>query len=321
MLSQNRRAAFWALPLALTCSVAVAAETASAGSPSSAAEVFESAQPPTDIGTDISSAMKGLLSTARGGGDVLRTWAAWKSGDKQALPKLFELAKGGNSRAQNIVGYLLDRGEGVRQDSAGAAAYFTAASESYPLARYNLAVLTLLGRGVPKNEAKAMLMFEDAVKSAGVDLAAVRLSLYYLKKRDNDLAWKWANEGANRGNVTAYYLLGRILYERKEFSEAFGWLSKAAQASEPNAPAILSAMYKSGQGMDANHKMAAAWWLIYAGLNRNKAGLNAGGLGAFELTPKEQNEATHFATSWLSSHENMVRPNYDATILQASRSN
>jgi TPR repeat protein len=318
MLSQNRYAAFWALPLALACSVAVAAESAS---PTSAAEVFESAQPASSIGTEISSAMKGLLSSARGGGEVLRTWAAWKSGDKQALPQLFELAKGGNSRAQNIVGYLLDRGEGVRQDSAAAAAYFSAASESFPLARYNMAVLTLLGRGVPKNEAKAMLMFEDAVKSAGVDLAAVRLSLYYLKKRDNKLAWKWANEGANRGNVTAFYLLGRILYERQEFTEAFGWLSKAAQASEPNAPAILSAMYNNGQGMDANRKMAAAWWLIYAGLNRNKVGLNASGVGKFGLTPKEENEATHFANTWLSSHKNMVRPNYEATILQATRSN
>jgi len=320
MSSKNRYAVFWALPLALACSVAVADESATPDSPTSAAEVFDSAQSSSNIGTDISSAMKGLLSTARGGGEVLRTWAAWKSGDKQALPKLFELAKGGNSRAQNIVGYLLDRGEGVRQDSTGAAAYFSAASESFPLARYNLAVLTLLGRGVPKNEAKAMLMFEDAVKSAGVDLAAVRLSLYYLKKGDKDLAWKWANEGANRGNVTAYYLLGRILYERKEFSEAFGWLTKAAQASEPNAPAILSSMYRNGQGMDENRKMAASWWLIYAGLNRNKVGLNASGLGTFGLSAKEENEATHFATNWLSSHENMVRSNYEATILQASRS-
>jgi TPR repeat protein len=320
MLSQNRYAAFWALPLALACSVAVAAESANTGTPTSAAEVFDSAKPTSSIGTDISSAMKGLLSTARGGGEVLRTWAAWKSGDKQALPQLFELAKGGNSRAQNIVGYLLDRGEGVRQDSAAAAAYFSAASENFPLARYNLAVLTLMGRGVPKNEAKAMLMFEDAVKSAGVDLAAVRLSLYYLKKRDNKLAWKWANEGANRGNVTAFYLLGRILYERQEFTEAFGWLSKAAQASEPNAPAILSAMYNNGQGMDKNRKMAAAWWLIYAGVNRNKVGLNAGGVGKFGLSPKEENDATHFANTWLSSHKNMARPNYEATILQASRS-
>lgn len=320
MLYLYRSSPIWALPLALSCSVATAAGTAAVGSPS-AAEFFESTQPASDIGSDISSTMKGLLSYAREGGDVLRTWAAWKRGDKQALPKLFELAKGGNSRAQNIVGYLLDRGEGVRQDSAAASAYFTAAGDDYPLARYNLAVLTLLGRGVPQNEAKAMLMFEDAVKSAGVDLAAVRLSLYYLKKQDHDLAWKWANEGANRGNVTAYYLLGRILYERKEYSEALGWLTKATQASEPNAPAILSAMYNNGQGVDTNPKMAAAWWLIYASLNRNQKELNAGGLGGFNLSLKENNEATHFATNWLSTHEKMVRTNYDETILQAGRSN
>lgn len=163
---------------------------------------------------DISTAMKGLLSTAREGGEVLRTWAAYKAGDKAALPKLFELAQGGNSRAQNVVGYLLDHGEGVKKDSAAAAAYFSAASSDYPLARYNLAVLTLLGRGVPKDETKAMEMFESSVKDASVDLAAVRLSLYYLNKGDHDKAWTWANEGANRGNVTAYYLLGRMLYER-----------------------------------------------------------------------------------------------------------
>ncbi|WP_046489709.1 tetratricopeptide repeat protein [Pseudomonas veronii] len=321
MLPKNPFTALWAIAMALACSVATASETASTGNSSSASEFFDSAQPAPDIGSDISSVMKGLLSNARGGGEVLRTWAAWKSGDKQALPKLFELAKGGNGRAQNIVGYLLDRGEGVRQDNVGAAAYFAAASETYPLARYNLAVLTLLGRGVPKDEPKAMTMFEDAVKTAGVDLAAVRLSIYYLEKEDKNKAWKWANEGANRGNVTAYYLLGRILYERKEFSEAFGWLTKAAQASEPNAPAILSTMYLNGQGMDANHKMAAAWWLIYVGLNRNKAGLNASGLGTFQLTPGEEKEATHFATNWLSSHKSMVRPNYDETLLQANRTN
>ncbi|WP_282366690.1 tetratricopeptide repeat protein [Pseudomonas sp. PS02290] len=320
MLSRNRWAAFWAIPMVLACPFATATEPADTGSSSSASEYFESVQPTTDIGSDISSAMKGLLSNARGGGEVLRAWAAWKNGDKQALPKIFELAKAGNGRAQNIVGYLLDRGEGVRQDSSAAAAYFSAASASFPLARYNLGVLTLLGRGVVKNEGEAMQMFEDAVKNAGVDLAAVRLSMYHLKRGDQDQAWKWANEGANRGNVTAYYLLGRISYERQQFSEAFGWLSKAAQASEPNAPAILSAMYRNGQGMDQNLKMAASWWLIYAGLNRNKAGLNAGGLGAFGLTPKEENESRHFATNWLASHDSMIRPNYEATILQANRS-
>ncbi|KXK68028.1 hypothetical protein BC89_27790 [Pseudomonas monteilii] len=312
----NQLPALLALPLAfasLDCAAGTAQDT-------SAAAYFsnEAAAGGADL-PDISTAMKGLLSTAREGGEVLRTWAAYKAGDKAALPKLFDLAQGGNSRAQNVVGYLLDHGEGVKQDSAAAAAYFSAASTDYPLARYNLGVLTLLGRGVAKDETKAMEMFESSVKDASVDLAAVRLSLYYLGKGEQDRAWAWANEGANRGNVTAYYLLGRMLYERGEYQEAYNWLTKAAQASEPNAPAILSAMYKNGHGMNQNAKMAASWWLIYVGLNKGKQGMNSAGISSFDLTSKEQNDATSFATNWLSTHKHMKRPDYDATLLQANR--
>lgn len=317
MPSKNRLSALLALPMALASYTCVADDNAKA---TSAAAYFSNDAASSGTGIpDISTAMKGLLSSAREGGDVLRTWAAFKAGDRAALPKLFELAQGGNSRAQNVVGYLLDRGEGVKQDSAAAAAYFSAASADYPLARYNLAVLTLLGRGVTKNEDKAMEMFETSMKDAAVDLAAVRLSLYYLKKGNQDKAWAWANEGANRGNVTAYYLLGRMLYERGEYQEAYNWLTKASQASEPNAPAILSAMYKHGHGMDQNMKMAASWWLIYVGLNKGKPGMSSAGLSSFGLSPKEQNDSTSFATNWLATHKNMKRPDYDATLLQASR--
>lgn len=321
MLHENRKRLAWALPLALSCACVNAAETSPTPKPASAASFYESAQStPQTPDLDISGAMKGLLSSARGGGEVLRTWAAWKAGDKQALPKLFELAKDGNSRAQNIVGYLLDNGEGVRKNSEAAATYFARASNDFPLARYNLAVLTFLGRGIEKDEVKAMGLFADAVKSAGVDLAAVRLSLYYLKKGDKEQAWKWANEGANRGNVTAYYLIGRMLYERQEYSEAYGWLTKAAQAGEPNSPAILSAIYNNGYGMNQNRKMAASWWLIYAGLNRKQQGINASGLGAFDLTKKEESEAANFASNWLSTHKRMARPSYEKTLLQANKS-
>jgi|GEM_PF-2069221 TPR repeat protein len=315
MLHWNRISALLALPLSLTCQACAAG---SAQDTSAAAYFSNEAAGDSGI-PDVSTAMKGLLSTAREGGDVLRTWAAYKAGDKSALPKLFELAQGGNSRAQNVVGYLLDHGEGVRQDSTAAAAYFAAASADYPLARYNLAVLTLLGRGVVQDKVKAMEMFESSMKEASVDLAAVRLSLYYLSKGDTDRAWEWANEGANRGNVTAYYLLGRMLYDSGEYQEAYNWLTKAAQASEPNAPAILSAMYKNGNGIDKNMKMAASWMLIYYGLNKGQSNMNSSKLSSFGLTAKEMNDATSFSTTWLSNHRLVKRPNYNATLLQSSK--
>ncbi|AUZ62009.1 hypothetical protein PRJ_5451 (plasmid) [Pseudomonas sp. XWY-1] len=66
-------------------------------------------------------------------------------------------------------------------------------------------------------------------------------------------------------------------------------------------------------------KMAASWWLIYVGLNKGKPGMNSAGLSSFGLTNKEQNDATSFATNWLSTHKHMKRPDYDATLLQANR--
>jgi len=321
VLRQNLLNALLGLPALVLSLSATAGIDVESSKPASAAGFYESEASNgggVDI-PDISTAMQGLLSNARQGGEVLRTWAAFKSGDQSALPKLFELAQAGNNRAQNVVGYLLDRGEGVRKDSSAAAAYFSAASADYPLAEYNLAVLTFLGRGVVKNEAKAVEMFESSMKKAGVDLAAVRLSLYYLKRGNREKAWAWANEGANRGNVTAYYLLGRMLYERNEFSEAYNWLTKAAQASEPNAPAILSMMYRNGQGMDQNMKMAASWWLIYIGLNKGKDGSSATGISTFGLSDKEERDSASFASNWLSTHSKMPRPDYDATLLQANK--
>jgi len=298
------------------CTLAMTAGAAE-HAPSSAADYYDQARKSdSGLDKDIAGAMSGLLTDAKQGGEVLRTWAALKSGDKTALRQMFQLAKEGNSRAQNIVGYLLDNGEQVKRDSRAAFAYFSAASRDFPLARYNQAVLLFLGRGVPKDEAAAIELFKDSVKSAGVDLAAVRLALHYLGKEQRDEAWRWANEGANRGNITAYYLLGRMLYERGEYGEAFGWLNKAAQASEPNAPAILSAMFRDGRGMDHNQKMAASWLLIYAGLNRNTSGANATSIGSFRLSSQEELDATNFASNWLATHKNMKRPDYSVTILQ-----
>ena len=126
----NRLPALLAFPLAfasLTCAAGSAPDTSAAAYFSNEAAAGGTGLP------DISTAMKGLLTTAREGGNVLRTWAAYKAGDKAALPKLFELAQGGNSRAQNVVGYLLDHGEGVKQDSTAAAAYFSAQVQTTPL--------------------------------------------------------------------------------------------------------------------------------------------------------------------------------------------
>lgn len=265
---------------------------------------------------DITDRMADLLSTAKANGQVMRLYSAWERGDKKALGQIFDAARNGNAWAQELGGYMLDNGEGVPQNSRLAADYFAHAANDVPLARYNLGLLYYYGRGVPKDQAKAADLFKRSAVNGGADQACVLLSLYYLNQKDMDDAYKWANEGANRGNVKSFYLLGRILFQRGQYKEARLWTEKAAAAVEPNAPAILAEMYAEGKGIDRNPTMAAGWWLIYSGLNHR--GSNISALSSFNLTQDQQQRATAFANSWLANHRAERHVEYRKTILQAT---
>lgn len=265
---------------------------------------------------DVAGRMANLLSTAKANGGVMRLYSQWQHGDRGALNQIFLAAEGGNTWAEELVGYMLDNGDGVKQDSKLAAAYFQRAAKDVPLARYNLGLLYYYGRGVPKDEAKAAELLKLATKSGGVDQACVLLSLYYLHHNDIDEAYKWANEGSDRGNVKSFYLLGRILYQRGQYRDARMWIEKAAAAVEPNAPAILAIMYADGKGIDRNPMMGAAWWLIYNGLNHHPGGITA--LGSFDLSKSDRDRAVAFANNWLANHREGRHIEYRKTILQST---
>ncbi len=258
--------------------------------------------------------MMAVLGSAKESTEVLRAWSAYRAGSKAAVGEIFSLAQQGNATAQNFAGWMLDNGKGVKKDSAAAFNYFVASAKTYPLAKYNVGVLYFFGRGVTKNEERAYGFFKEAATGAGVQQAQVRLALHALAKGDRDEAWKWANEASNRGNVIGFYLIGRMLYEKKSYKESYAWLMKAAQASEPNSPALLSKIYEQGLGADKNPVMAAAWWMIYTGKNKNKAG--AGAVAAFNLEAAESREATAFANNWLAAHGDSQKVDYKSTIYE-----
>jgi TPR repeat protein len=264
----------------------------------------------------VADSMVHLFKSAKGGAETLRAWAAFKSGDKDAPAQIFALAKGGSSVAQNLAGYMLDNGEGVRQDSKMASAYFRAAAKENPIAHYNLAVLHMYGRGVPKDEKKAMEHYRVALEKGNVEQAAVRLCLFHMKNGERAAAWKYANEAANRGNFMGFYLVGRILFEEKKYQEAFSWLSKAAGASESNSPALLSKAYAEGLGLDRNRVMAGGWWLIYLYQNRGERNFSATSLSGFGLDEEGARKATKFASDWIATHRRPEKIGYDKTIFE-----
>lgn len=258
--------------------------------------------------------MMAVLGSAKESTEILRAWSAYRAGSKAAVGEIFSLAQQGNATAQNFAGWMLDNGNGVKKDSAAAFNYFVASAKTYPLGRYNVGVLYFFGRGVTKNEERAYGLFREAATGAGVQQAQVRLALHALAKGDRDEAWKWANEASNRGNVIGFYLIGRMLFEKKNYKESYAWLMKAAQASEPNSPALLSKIYEQGLGADKNPVMAAAWWMIYTGKNKDKAG--AGAVAAFHLEAAESREATAFANKWLAAHGDSQKVDYKSTIYE-----
>ena len=93
-------------------------------------------------------------------------WAAWKQGLAAysagdfgaALNEWRPLAERGDVRAEEMLGYMYDLGEGVAENDAAAAKwYLLAASQGSPDAQLNLGILYFDGSGVPKDDVAALM--------------------------------------------------------------------------------------------------------------------------------------------------------------------
>ncbi len=73
-----------------------------------------------------------------------------------ALNEFRPAADRGHAGAQNSLGYLYSKGNGVPRDSAAAAAWYRkAAEQGHAMAQHNLGMMYRLGRGVPENKVEA----------------------------------------------------------------------------------------------------------------------------------------------------------------------
>ncbi|WP_158304647.1 tetratricopeptide repeat protein [Methylibium petroleiphilum] len=272
-------------------------------------------------GAGIGDAMSSLFERARKSDDASKAWNRLRTGDKAALNELVALAKQGNHMAQLYVGYLLDNAEYVTLDSASAAAYFKAAAPQNQLAAYNLGLLYLLGRGVPKDERAAVRLFEQACQKGVVEQAAVRLAQYHLKQGNAQEAWKWAEQAANVGNAFAYFVLGKISFDRGDYRPARMWLEKAAQAGERNAPSLLARLYASNALGQPDEPMAVSWAIIAAVLNGQAPSATQAATGGYgsRLTESEIARARGMATNWLANHGAPQDIHYSKTIYEPRR--
>ena len=109
--------------------------------------------------------------------------------------------------------------------------YHTAAEQGYAEAQYCLGELYALGKGVPKDYAKAM---------------------------------KWFLKAADQGHAYAQANLGIIYADGlgvpEDAAEAVKWFRKAADQELASAQTILGTMYANGEGVPEDNAEAVEWY-------------------------------------------------------------
>ena len=96
---------------------------------------------------------------------------------------------------------------------------------------------------------------------------------------------------ANLGNSEAQYKMGKCLDDKKEYTQAFEWYSKAAAQGLAQAEYSVGVCYDLGTGVEKNTTKAFEWWSKAAAQGFAKAEYNVGvcydhGMGVEKNTAK-----------------------------------
>ena len=148
-----------------------------------------------------------------------------------------------------------------------------ATEENNADALYQLGLLYEQGKGVVKNQATALGLFERA--SDGNEDAALKLgNMYYAGKdvdKDYDKAFVFFKKAADKGNYIAQYDLALMIENgmglqkgKKDSVQAFPYYLKSASQGYYLAQNALGRMYVEGAGTTQNYTRGMQWYRLAA---------------------------------------------------------
>jgi TPR repeat protein len=186
-----------------------------------------------------------------------------------ALRTLTAAAERGSAEAQFSLAVTYERGVGVVQNYATAAAWYQrAAAQGLTEAQYNLATLYDEGLGLKKDSGEALRWYQTAA-NAGNALAANNLGYLHefgIGVSQNDVAaFAWYRRAAEAGLDTAQSNLA-VMYQTgrgtpRNFDEAARWFRAAAEQGHPEAQLSLGVMFANGLGTTKDLVEALSWLL------------------------------------------------------------
>ena len=172
-----------------------------------------------------------------------------------SLESLRAAAEQGDATAQNNLGLLYHRGQGVAQDFEVAIRWYRIAAEQGRAgAQHNLGVAYRDGEGVVQNHEEAVQWFLMAAEQ-GVAGAQSNLGVAYHQgqgiAQDFEEAVQWYRMAAEQGDAQAQSNLGLLYHQgqgvAQDFEEAVRWYRMAAEKGHTEAQFNLGVMYANGE--------------------------------------------------------------------------
>ena len=215
-------------------------------------------------------------ATTESSSDLEQGLSAFEKGNFDvAFGKLNPLSDAGVAMAQNIVGRMYLRGQGVPLDYNQALLLFRkAASQGLPNAKNNIGVMYTAGRGVPQDYKEAVAWFLEAANE-GFPLAMDNLADMYEKgfgvmpNRAEEDRWRAKARSAGftgKKDVIKSQTVGQTEYQKAlgfyyqwKFADAAPFFQQAAEKGHPEAQLSLGTLYQSGQGVQKDEQQAHYW--------------------------------------------------------------
>lgn len=193
-------------------------------------------------------------------------------GDYTALPieQLEKLAKNGDQKAQNEMGYRYIKGKNIPYNPEKAFEWYQKAAESdLAEAQLYMGTFYLKGQGTKQNMEKAKFWFDKAAQ-AGLPEAALHLGIWYDTQGDYDQSLEWFKKSDNQGNKEASRYIGFFYANKNNYPAAIPWLEKAARSGDAHALHALGMI--AYNGVNGHEDLIKAKELLEKAAEKNHAG-------------------------------------------------
>jgi TPR repeat protein len=158
-----------------------------------------------------------------------------------------------------------DLAEGPADETRAAGHFQRAAGSGHSGATVGLARLYLQGRGVAKDETRALELLHEAADRREDMQAMWELGLFHLNQGTEGgsaTAREYLAKAAERGDINAMLLLGQMYYLGQGAAQSYGesakWYGRAAERGAPIAWLALAAMQEQGLGLPQDRAKSTA---------------------------------------------------------------